>query len=58
VNLGGKRMHTVLTLTYPISRHSLVNITDKGIQTLTRLNCIAAFDFRSDPEIERQGLAP
>ncbi|ORZ13070.1 tyrosine phosphatase family-domain-containing protein [Absidia repens] len=36
----------------------LVNITDEGIDTLKRLNVIAAFDFRSDPEIERQGMAP
>ncbi|ORZ21147.1 tyrosine phosphatase family-domain-containing protein [Absidia repens] len=36
----------------------LVNITEEGINTLKHLNVIAAFDFRSDPEIERQGLAP
>ncbi|KAI8974714.1 tyrosine phosphatase family-domain-containing protein [Pilobolus umbonatus] len=36
----------------------LVNITEKGIETLQRLNVIAAFDFRSDPEIERQGVMP
>jgi hypothetical protein len=37
---------------------SLVDITSKGIETLNRLNVIAAFDFRSDPEIERQGVMP
>ncbi|CAO0802452.1 unnamed protein product [Mucor circinelloides] len=36
----------------------LVDITQKGIETLNRLNVIAAFDFRSDPEIERQGVMP
>ncbi|GAA5814842.1 hypothetical protein MFLAVUS_008345 [Mucor flavus] len=36
----------------------LVDITEQGIQTLRRLNVIAAFDFRSDPEIERQGVMP
>lgn len=38
--------------------HSLVDITQQGIKTLTRLNVIAAFDFRSEPEIERQGVMP
>lgn len=37
---------------------SLVDITEEGIKTLNRLNVIAAFDFRSDPEIERQGVMP
>ncbi|KAI8344805.1 tyrosine phosphatase family-domain-containing protein [Chlamydoabsidia padenii] len=36
----------------------LVNITEEGIKTLIRLHVTAAFDFRSDPEIERQGMAP
>ncbi|KAI7888308.1 tyrosine phosphatase family-domain-containing protein [Mucor mucedo] len=36
----------------------LVDITQQGINTLKRLNVIAAFDFRSDPEIERQGVMP
>ncbi|KAI8331589.1 tyrosine phosphatase family-domain-containing protein [Chlamydoabsidia padenii] len=36
----------------------LAQITAKGIKTLTQLNCIAAFDFRSNPEIESQGLTP
>ncbi|KAI8987640.1 protein-tyrosine phosphatase-like protein [Mycotypha africana] len=36
----------------------LVNITDEGIRRLKRLNVIAAFDFRSDPEIEKQGIMP
>jgi hypothetical protein len=37
---------------------SLVDITPKGIEVLKRLNVIAAFDFRSEPEIERQGVMP
>lgn len=37
---------------------SLVDITPKGIQVLERLNVIAAFDFRSETEIERQGVMP
>ncbi|KAG1488948.1 hypothetical protein G6F54_011792 [Rhizopus delemar] len=36
----------------------LVDITPKGIEVLKRLNVIAAFDFRSEPEIERQGVMP
>ncbi|RCI06750.1 hypothetical protein CU098_013880, partial [Rhizopus stolonifer] len=36
----------------------LVDITPKGIQVLERLNVIAAFDFRSETEIERQGVMP
>lgn len=35
-----------------------MDITQQGIDTLHRLNVIAAFDFRSDPEIERQGVMP
>ncbi|KAG0169805.1 hypothetical protein DFQ28_002856 [Apophysomyces sp. BC1034] len=36
----------------------LTDITTKGIEILRQLNVIAAFDFRSDPEIERQGVMP
>ncbi|CEI89058.1 hypothetical protein RMCBS344292_03431 [Rhizopus microsporus] len=36
----------------------LAGITPKGIETLKRLNVIAVFDFRSEPEIERQGHMP
>ncbi|KAI9317668.1 protein-tyrosine phosphatase-like protein [Dichotomocladium elegans] len=34
----------------------LVNVTPKGAETLRQLNVIAAFDMRSEPEIERQGV--
>ncbi|KAL1928938.1 hypothetical protein VTP01DRAFT_1997 [Rhizomucor pusillus] len=34
----------------------LVDVTPKGKETLKQLNVVAAFDFRSDPEIERQGV--
>ncbi|ORX61357.1 hypothetical protein DM01DRAFT_1361255 [Hesseltinella vesiculosa] len=36
----------------------LADITQNGINILTRLNVIAAYDFRSDPEVERQGEGP
>ncbi|KAI8067153.1 tyrosine phosphatase family-domain-containing protein [Gongronella butleri] len=36
----------------------LADITPAGIATLKRLNVIAAFDFRSEPEVERQGVGP
>ncbi|KAI8328348.1 tyrosine phosphatase family-domain-containing protein [Blakeslea trispora] len=36
----------------------LVGITQKGIDILQHLNVIAAFDFRSDPEVEKQGDMP
>ncbi|KAI9302522.1 tyrosine phosphatase family-domain-containing protein [Cunninghamella echinulata] len=36
----------------------LAGIHPEGIETLKRLNVIAAFDFRSDPEIARQGMGP
>ncbi|KAL0085729.1 protein-tyrosine phosphatase-like protein [Phycomyces blakesleeanus] len=37
---------------------NLVGIKPSGIKTLQQLNVIAAFDFRSDPEVERQGVMP
>ncbi|CAO3697611.1 unnamed protein product [Rhizopus stolonifer] len=36
----------------------LVDVTPKGIQVLERLNVVAAFDFRSETEVERQGVMP
>ncbi|CAO3644320.1 unnamed protein product [Cunninghamella blakesleeana] len=36
----------------------LADISEEGIEILKRLNVIAAFDFRSDPEVERQGVGP
>ncbi|KAI7849686.1 protein-tyrosine phosphatase-like protein [Circinella umbellata] len=36
----------------------LVNVTQKGKDVLKQLNVVAAFDFRSDPELERQGVMP
>ncbi|ORY96867.1 tyrosine phosphatase family-domain-containing protein [Syncephalastrum racemosum] len=36
----------------------LVGVTPKGINVLRQLNVKAVFDFRSDPEIERQGVMP
>ncbi|KAI7869863.1 protein-tyrosine phosphatase-like protein [Spinellus fusiger] len=36
----------------------LVNITAKGIRTLQHLNVTTAFDFRSDPEVDREGVMP
>ncbi|KAI8142398.1 tyrosine phosphatase family-domain-containing protein [Fennellomyces sp. T-0311] len=36
----------------------LVNVTQKGKDVLKQLNVVAAFDFRSDPELERQGTMP
>ncbi|KAI7902353.1 tyrosine phosphatase family-domain-containing protein [Cokeromyces recurvatus] len=36
----------------------LVDITTMGIKVLKRLNVSAVFDFRSDPEVERQGVMP
>lgn len=38
--------------------YSLVGVTPKGINVLRQLNVKAVFDFRSDPEIERQGVMP
>ncbi|KAJ8658268.1 hypothetical protein O0I10_005951 [Lichtheimia ornata] len=34
----------------------LVNVTPKGAAVLRQLNVVAAFDFRSHPEIQRQGI--
>lgn len=53
-----KKGKTYGTKWYSLNLFSLVDITPKGIDTLKRLNVIAAFDFRSDPEIERQGVMP
>lgn len=36
--------------------NSLVNVTPKGAEVLRQLNVVAAFDFRSHPEIQRQGI--
>lgn len=58
-------MWTVSCIIYIIEIHyliifftSLADISPEGIETLKRLNVIAAFDFRSDPEVERQGVGP
>lgn len=53
-----KNEHCIFFFTYFFVYISLVDITEEGIKTLNRLNVIAAFDFRSDPEIERQGVMP
>lgn len=40
----------------PYRVNSLVNVTPKGAEVLRQLNVVAAFDFRSHPEIQRQGI--